>query len=52
MEQSQRIKNAWVDQNKQIISFQRMNGAIVYTAREADFWQQILCWMRAGYRVQ
>ena len=37
MEQSQRMKIAWVDENKQIISFQRMNGAIIYTASEADF---------------
>ena len=43
-------KSAFAEQK--IVSFAVLRGASQYTARETDFWSQILTWIRAGYRLQ
>ncbi len=47
-----KLKNAWIDQRKRIISFTQLEDAEVYLAEEEDFWNQILKLMRSGYRMQ
>lgn len=47
-----KLKNAWIDQGKRIISFTQLEDAEVYLAEEEDFWNQILKLMRSGYRMQ
>ena len=49
---SAKLKNAWIDDRKRIISFTRMEEAEVYLAEENAFWTQILRLMREGYRMQ
>ena len=52
MSQNEPVKYAWIDEKQKIVSFEVLRGANQYTARETDFWSQILTWIRAGYRLQ
>lgn len=52
MSQNETVKYAWIDEKQKIVSFAVLRGASQYTARETDFWSQILTWIRAGYRLQ
>ena len=45
-------KLAWIDELRQLISFEAIPGGKEYKAAEADFWPRILHLMQAGYRVQ
>lgn len=49
---SKTLKNAWIDEEHRIISFTRVDNALIYHAEEETFWSQILRLMRAGYRMQ
>lgn len=49
---SPKLKNAWIDEGKRIISFTCLENAQVYLAEEETFWSQILRLMHAGYRMQ
>ncbi|MGM9603438.1 MAG: hypothetical protein ACI3XG_00050 [Faecousia sp.] len=49
---STKLKNAWIDEEKRIISFTCLENAEVYLAEEEAFWNQILRLMRSGYRMQ
>lgn len=46
------LKNAWIDEEKRIISFTSMENAQLYLAKEDDFWCRILRLMHSGYRMQ
>lgn len=52
MSQNETMKYAWIDEKQKIVSFEVLHGARQYTARETDFWPQILHWIHAGYRLQ
>ena len=52
MSQNEPVKYAWIDEKQKIVSFEVLRGASQSTARETDFWSQILTWIRAGYRLQ
>ena len=52
MSQNEPVKYAWIYEKQKIVSFEVLRGASQYTARETDFWSQILTWIRAGYRLQ
>lgn len=47
-----KLKNAWIDEEKRIISFTCLENAEVYLAEEEAFWSRILRLMRSGYRMQ
>ena len=49
---SSKLKNAWIDEGKRIISFTCLENAQVFLAEEETFWSQILRLMHAGYRMQ
>ena len=49
---STKLKNAWIDEGKRIISFTQLENAEVYLAEEETFWNRILRLMRSGYRMQ
>ena len=49
---SEKLKNAWIDDGKRIISFTCLENAQVYLAEEETFWNQILRLMHDGYRMQ
>lgn len=46
------MKTAWIDRENRIISFSPPAWGEVYREEETAFWQQILLWMRAGYKIQ
>lgn len=43
---------AWLDEEKRIVSFHEIPGSRYYSAEEHDFWQVIVDLILAGYRVQ
>ena len=43
---------AWMDEEKRIVSFHEIPGSRYYSAEEHDFWQVIVSLILAGYRVQ
>ena len=43
---------AWLDEEKRIVSFHEIPGSRYYSAEEHDFWQVIVSLILAGYRVQ
>lgn len=47
-----KLKNAWVDEQERIISFTQLETGKIFLAEEEAFWNQILHWMRSGYRMQ
>lgn len=48
-----RMQNeAWMDEEKRIVSFHEIPGSRYYSAGENDFWQMIVSLILAGYRVQ
>ena len=47
-----KLKNAWIDEEKRIISFTRLENAEIYLAEEKPFWDRILRLMHSGYRMQ
>lgn len=49
---SAKLKNAWIDEERRIISFTLLENAEVYLAEEKTFWDRILHLMHAGYRMQ
>lgn len=49
---AQKLKNAWIDEGKRLISFTALENAEVYFDEESVFWLRILSLMRAGYRMQ
>ena len=49
---SEKLKNAWIDDGKRIISFTQLENGEVYLAEEETFWSQILRLMHTGYRMQ
>lgn len=49
---SGKLKNAWIDEGKRIISFTCLENAQEYLAEEETFWNHILRLMRSGYRMQ
>lgn len=49
---SQKLKNAWIDEGKRIISFTQLENVEIYLAEEEVFWSQILRLMHSGYRMQ
>ena len=50
---SKRMQNeAWMDEEKRIVSFHEIPNSRYYSAGEHDFWQMIVSLILAGYRVQ
>ena len=45
-------REAWLDEEKRIVSFHEIPGSRYYSAEEHDFWQMIVSLILAGYRVQ
>ena len=45
-------REAWMDEEKRIVSFHEIPGSRYYSAEEHDFWQVIVSLILAGYRVQ
>ena len=45
-------REAWMDEEKRIVSFHEIPGSRYYSAEEHDFWQVIVSLVLAGYRVQ
>ena len=43
---------AWMDEEKRIVSFHEIPGSRYYSAEEHDFWPVIVSLILAGYRVQ
>lgn len=43
---------AWLDEEKRIVSFHEIPGSRYYSAEEHDFWQVIVSLILAGYQVQ
>ena len=43
---------AWLDEEKRIVSFHEIPGSRYYSAEEHDFWQKIVSLILSGYRVQ
>ena len=43
---------AWLDEEKRIVSFHEIPGSRYYSAEKHDFWQMIIDLILAGYRVQ
>ena len=43
---------AWLDEEKRIVSFHEIPGSRYYSAGENDFWQMIVSLIMTGYRVQ
>ena len=43
---------AWLDEEKRIVSFHEIPGSRYYSAEEHDFWHMIVSLILAGYRVQ
>ena len=43
---------AWLDEEKRIVSFHEIPGSRYYSAEEHDFWQVIVGLIVTGYRVQ
>lgn len=52
MEKNEAMKYAWVDEGKQIVSFEQIHGARLFCARETDFWNKIMGWIKKGYAIQ
>jgi len=42
---------AWVDEEKRIVSFHEIPDSRYYSAGENDFWQMIVSLIMTGYRV-
>lgn len=43
---------AWMDEEKRIVSFHEVPNSWYYSAEEHDFWQVIVSLILAGSRVQ
>lgn len=43
---------AWLDEEKRIVSFHEVPNSWYYSAEEHDFWQVIVSLILAGSRVQ
>jgi len=46
------LKKAWIDEEKKIVSFEFLQGAVVYTALEAEFWRKVMALVGKGYALQ
>lgn len=46
------IKQAWINKDKKIISFETTSGGWLYTAEESSFWKTVVILCDQGYRIQ
>lgn len=47
-----KLKCAWIDEGRRIVSFTHLPGANNILAEEALFWEKIALLMQSGYRIQ
>lgn len=45
-------KKAWIDESRQIVSFEFLPDTQVYVALEQEFWDRIVALCSLGYRLQ
>lgn len=43
---------AWLDEERRIVSFHAIPASRYFTAAEAEFWAQIVALVLDGYRIQ
>lgn len=45
-------KQAWINREDKIISFETPSGGWLYTAEESSFWKMVVALCNQGYRIQ